>query len=464
MPEEINVPLRGDNHMRRLIILAASISLLLSLTASAQEMPRILSLKEQAEVMDKLLEVRLEKLVPDLMRREGIDMWVLIAREYNEDPVVATMLPAQWMAARRLTILIFFDRGPQEGIERLSVSRYDIGRFFRRAWDVEKQPDQWKALADVVFERKPQKIALNYSDNYGHADGVTLTLYRMFVNAVGRDYADRIVSGEKLAVGWLETRTEGELVLYPQIVRIAHTIIAEGLSDAAIVPGVTTTDDLQWWFRERIRSLGLETWFHTGVEVQRAVSPEAGSDNSRREGPDVIMPGDLIHMDIGITYLRLNTDTQQNAYVLRPGETDAPEGLKQALAVGNRLQDILTGEFVNGRTGNEILKSTLEKAKAEGIRPSIYSHPLGMHGHAAGTTIGLWDHQEGVVGAGDYPLHPSTCYAIELNATVFVPEWNKDVRMGLEESACFDGRKVWYLDGRQKELYLIGENPTVNEQ
>ncbi len=448
--------------MRRFVFLAALVCLLLQGFAAADDMPTILSLKERAEVINHWLEIRLDKLVPELMRREGIDMWILIAREYNEDPVMKTMIPARWLAARRCTILIFSDRGPEQGVERLAVARYDIGRFFKRAWVKEEQPDQWKALADVVIERDPKKIALNYSDYFGHADGISLTDYREFVNAVGKKYADRIVSGERLAVGWLETRTEEELVVYPQIVRIAHRIIAEGLSDAVIQPGVTTTEDVQWWFRERIRSLKLTTWFHTGVEVQRAESPDPDSDYSRREGPNVILPGDLIHMDIGICYLRLNTDTQQNAYVLRPGETDAPEGLKKALAVGNRLQDILTGEYKTGRTGNEILKSSLEKAKAEGIRPSIYSHPLGMHGHAAGMTVGLWDQQYGVEGQGDYPLFPNTCYAIELNVIVFVPEWNKDVQMGLEESACFDGEKVWYLDGRQKELYLIGKNPGVN--
>ncbi|HUS85586.1 MAG TPA: hypothetical protein VMX56_10605, partial [Anaerolineales bacterium] len=256
------------------MILVALVCLLFPVFSSADETPRILSLREQTEVINSLLEIRLDKLVPELMRREGIDMWILIAREYNEDPVVKTMIPARWMAARRRTILIFSERGPEQGVERLAVARYDIGRFFKRAWVKEEQPDQWKALADVVIERDPKKIALNYSDHFGHADGITLTNYREFVNAVGKKYADRIVSGERLAVGWLETRTEEELVVYPQIVRIAHQIIAEGLSDAAVQPGVTTTEDLQWWFREKIRSLKLTTWFHTGVSVQRAGSPD----------------------------------------------------------------------------------------------------------------------------------------------------------------------------------------------
>ena len=437
--------------MRRAALLFLSVFVLQPSFITAEEMPHVLSMRERAETVGRWLGIRLETVLPELMRREGIDMWVMIAREYNDDPVLKTIAPA-----RRRTMLVFFDRGEEEGIERLTVSRYGM-RFFKRAWDKGKQHDQWSALAAVIAERDPKKIALNYSQTYGLADGISHTEYRNFVNAVGEKYASRIVSGERLAVGWLETRTPDELAVYPQIVRIAHRIIEEGLSDAAIQPGVTTTEDLQWWFRERIRSLKLTTWFHTSVSVQRAGTDGSEGDFSSRPGPQVIMPGDLIHMDIGITYLGLNTDTQQNAYVLRPGESDAPEGLKQALRVGNRLQDILTAEFRTGRTGNEILKSALEKARSEGIRPSIYSHPLGSHGHAAGMMVGLWDQQYGVEGAGDYPLFPNTCYAIELNATVFVPEWDKDVRMALEESACFDGEKVWYMDGRQTKLHLIGK-------
>ena len=443
-------------------LFTAILLLCVSLPVLCDDIPNILPLRERAEVVNKWLMARLERVVPELMRREGIDMWVIISREYNEDPVIMTMLPAPSMAARRRTILIFFDRGAEEGVERLAVSRYSIGKFFKGMWSKEEQPDQWKAVADIVVERDPKKIALDYSKYWGHADGIDHTEYLEFVETVGETYASRIVSGEQLAVGWLETRIEEELVVYPQIVRIAHEIIAEGLSDKVITPGITATADVQWYYRQRILDLGLATWFQPSVSVQRADSGKEGHDYTYSEGPQVIMPGDLIHIDFGIEYLRLHTDTQQNAYVLRPGETDAPEGLKHALAVGNRLQDIHTAEFAVGRTGNEALKTSLEKAKAEGIRPSIYSHPLGLHGHAAGTVFGLWDQQWGVEGTGDHPLHASTCYAIELNVAVNVPEWGKDVVMALEESACFDGEKVWYLDGRQTKLHLINGCGGIN--
>lgn len=421
----------------------------------SQSPPVILDMQTRAEVQNNWLHYRLDNVVPELMRREGIDMWVIIAREYNEDPVITSMLPATWQSARRRTILVFFDQG--ETVERLAVARYDIGEFFKTAWNKEEQPDQWRRLAEVITERDPDQIALNYSPTFGLADGISHTQYEEFSSSLSQKYRNRIVSGENLAIGWLETRTEPEMQVYPLICRIAHDVIAEGFSEAVIQPGVTTTEDVEWWYRERIRDLNLTAWFHPSVSVQRQEEPEAGflQNFSKRPASNIIRPGDLLHVDFGISYLGLSTDTQQHAYVLKHGETDAPEGLHEALKTGNRLQDILTHNYETGLTGNDILKASLEQANAEGIRPSIYTHPIGVHGHGAGPTIGLWDQQEGVPGKGDYPLYPNTAYSIELNATVNVPEWDKDIRIMLEEDAFFDGEEVRYIDGRQTELWLI---------
>ena len=210
--------------------------------------------------------------------------------------------------------------------------------------------------------------------------------------------------------------------------------------------------------RDKIRSLGLQTWFHPTVDIQRA-DPERFDHLrtfSKRPDTQVIMPGDLLHCDFGITYLRLNTDQQEHAYVLRPGETDAPEYLKKALATGNRLQDIFTENFKEGRTGNEVLAMSRAQAIEEGITPSIYTHPIGYHGHAAGTTLGMWDSQGGVPFSGDYPLQYNTSYAIELNTTVYIPEWKKDIRIMLEVPGFFGKNGFRYINGRQTELLLVG--------
>ena len=434
--------------------------LFLAIPLKAQNYPEILSMKQRAEVIDALLEDKINTVLPEIMRREGIDMWLIISREYNEDPVIRTLLPATWLAARRRTILVVYDRGEKEGLETLAVARYDVGTKFKRAWNPESQPNQWRRLAEIIKERNPDKIGVNISETWQHADGLVVTDHEELKSAIG-EYANRLVSAEKVAVGWLETRSPKEMVLYPQIVRIAHEIIKEGFSDAVIQPGVTTTDDVVWWYREKIRELKLITWFHPSVSIQRA-DPES-FDHLRtfdsRPADNVIQPGDLLHVDFGITYLRLNTDTQQHAYVLKPGETEVPEYLEEAFRNANRLQDIFTSNFEEGRTGNEVLLKSREQAIEEGLKPSIYTHPIGYHGHAAGTTLGMWDAQGGVLGGGDYPLHLNTAYSIELNAATYIEEWGKEIRIMLEEDAFFDASGIWYIDGRQKEIMMIPRIP-----
>jgi hypothetical protein len=405
----------------------------------------VLSQRDQAKVMDDLLDDRLKNLLPGLMRREGFDMWVIISREYNEDPVIKTILPATWMAARRTTMLVVFDKGLDKEMEYLAVARYDVGKAFKRAWDPEQQPDQWKQLGKIIEERNPKKIGVNKAPSFGHADGISANDYDELLKVLSKPLQSHVVSAEKLAVSWLETRTEKEMAIYPQICRIAHEIIAEGFSDRVIQPGVTTTEDVVWWYRERIKELRLDTWFHPSVEIQRS-----GKDES-----NVVMPGDLLHVDFGITYLRLNTDTQQHAYILKAGETDAPEFLKNALAIGNKLQDIFTSNFKEGKTGNQILADARKQAIDQGVTPSIYTHPIGYHGHAAGATMGMWDKQGGVPFTGEYPMHYKTAYSIELNVTVPIAEWKKDIRIMLEEDGYFDETGFRYIDGRQTELILI---------
>ncbi len=439
-------------------ILTPLFCLFFFLDVYSQQIPAIASLKEQARLQDELLEDRLQNLLPTLMRKEGIDMWLIIASEYNEDPVAKTMLPATWLAARRRTMLVFYDRGPQQGVERLAVARYDVGNLIKGAWSPEQEPNQWKRLSALIEERNPDRIGLNISPTFAHANGLSKAEYDSLVAYLPPARRSTLHSAEKLAVDWLQIRTPKELQVYEQICRIGHSIIAEGFSEKVIHPGITTTEEVVWWYREKIASLHLTAWFHPTVDVQRA-NPGAGDSErsfATRPAQEIIQHGDLVHVDLGITYLRLNTDVQQLAYVLKPGETEAPPYLRKALATGNRLQDILTSKFAAGKTGNQILKETLDQARKEGIIASIYSHPIGYHGHGAGPAIGMWDMQQGVPGSGEYPLQYNTAYAIELNAKVTLPAWNhKEIRIMLEEQAVFLPGGVRYLDGRQKELMLI---------
>ena len=431
------------------------------LIAQAQsKIPAILPLRKQAEVIDRLFEEKIKTVLPDLMAREGIDMWIVMAREYNEDPVIRTMLPAIWHAARRRTILVMYNPGDGRQIVTMAVARYNVGEVFEKSWDIEKQQNQWAALNEIIEEKKPNKIGLNMSDYYGQADGLTHAEYLAFYKSLSKQNQGRIVSAEKLAVGWIEIRTQSEMDIYQQIAKIAHEIIAEGFSDQVIQPGVTSTEDVVWWYRERIAGLKLDTWFHPSVSVQRADAEQFEHLRTfdKRPAENIIQPGDLLHVDFGITYLRLNTDTQQHAYILRAGETDAPDYLKKAMANANRLQDIFTANFKVGKTGNEVLAESRAQATAEGIKPSIYTHPIGYYGHAAGTTLGMWDSQDGVAYTGDYPLHANTAYSIELNVGTYIDEWAKEIRIMLEEDAFFNGETVKYINGRQKRFLLIPRN------
>ena len=418
---------------------------------------QILPMRERAEVRNKLLKDRFVSVLPQIMKRNNIDMWVIIAREYNEDPVIRTMLPATWLNARRRTILVVSDPGNNRPLETYAIARYDVGEVFRKSWDPEKQPNQYRALADLIADKNPKKIGINKSEYFAQADGLTAVENDLFLKSLPNKYKNRVVSAEKIAIGWLETRSTMEMELYPNICNIAHKIIKEGFSSNIIEPGVTTTDDLVWWFRERIRELKLVTWFHPSVDIQRNDNNKFDflSSFSKAKPDNVIIPGDLLHVDFGITYLGLNTDTQQHAYVLMPGESKTPIFLKNALKTGNRLQDILTDQFEIGKTGNEMLKSSIEQAESEGIKPQIYTHPIGYYGHGSGPTIGMWDKQNGVPVNGDYPLFANTAYSIELNAKVFIDEWEKEVAIMLEEDAFFDGEVCNYIDPRQIEMIEI---------
>ncbi len=415
----------------------------------------ILSLKERARVIEEIQKDRFDNLLPKLMEETGIDMWVIITREYNEDPVIKTLLPPTWLNARRRTILAFHYDKKSKDLEKVAIARYSFGKNIPSIWNKEEEPNQMKALANFIEEKNPEKIGLNFSDHFALADGIVKTDYELFLDNLPSKLSKRVVSAEELAIRWIETRTEKEMIIYDQLVEITHGIINEAFSTNVITPGVTTTDDVVWWMREKVKKLGLKTWFHPTIDVQRNENSDLYAFDGESKF-DIILPGDLIHCDFGITYLTLNTDCQELAYVLKPDETEAPDYLVKALDEGNRVQDIFTDLFEHKKTGNQILKEALEQGRNEGYRPQIYTHPLGTFGHSAGTTLGMWDSQGGVPFTGDFPMNYNTVYAIELNTKVFIKEWNKDIRVMLEEAGVFEETGFRYVNGRQTELILVG--------
>ena len=423
----------------------------LAAAAAAAQTPdvRILTHRQQASLIKGFIEKRFETLLPRLMREAGIDMWIIVSREYNDDPVFRSMAPMTTYSSRRRTILVFVDPGAGKPVERLSVGRFDYDGLFK----VVPTPNdgQWEGLRKLVTERNPKVIGINTSEAFAHADGLTANEKDHLMKALGPEFTPRVKSAEKLAVDWLDIKLPEEADTYRHVMQVAHQIIREAFSNEVIVPGVTTTEDVVWWMRQRVAEMGHGGWFHPSVTIARKGFPDGVPPAER-----TIRRGDLLHTDFGIVYVGFSTDTQHHAYVLLPGETDAPQGLKDGLKAANRLQD-LTMQFARvGGTGNEALAATRKQAIAEGIVPSIYCHPIGYHGHGAGSPIGMTDYQQGVPVRGDFPLNAYSWHSIELNARHKVKEWgDQEVRFALEEDAfLFPTGWQWVL-GRQSEFYLI---------
>ena len=416
----------------------------------------ILDLKDRASIIKDIQKDRIENLLPNLMQETGIDMWVIITREYNEDPIIKTLLPPTWLNARRRTILVFNYDNNTNKVESAAISRYNFGENIPSIWDKEKTPNQFEALYNYISKNNPNKIGLNYSENFALVDGISKTDFDLFYNNAPEKIQNKVVSAEKLGIRWIETRTEKEKNIYSQLVKITHDIIKEAFSSDVIKPGKTTTDDVVWWMREKVLDLNLKTWFHPTIDVQRNEQSDLYAFDGKSKY-DIIQPGDLVHCDFGITYLTLNTDCQQIAYVLKNGEENAPNFLSNALKEANRVQDIFTDQFELYKTGNEILKTSLNLAIKEGLNPQIYTHPLGTFGHSAGTTLGMWDSQNGVPHTGDVPMSYDTVYAIELNNLTYIKDWKKDVRIMLEEAGLFEKNGFRYVNGRQEDIILIGK-------
>ena len=417
-------------------------------------MGAVLAPRDRVAPENRMLQERLDNLLPQLMKEADLDLWLVIAREYAEDPVYFTLVPQPSHAARRTTMLIF-DRQPDGSVKRLSINRYPFGAPYESAWAGGDLASQWKALGELIGKRDPKRIGINVSGEWPVADGLTKGLHDRLLAVLPAGYAQRLVPAEQLVVRWLETRSASERAAYPHIVGLARGVIAEAFSAQVITPGVTSTDDVAWYIRQRFESLGLPIWFMPDVNFQRA-GTACAVDAPFCGDEGVIQPGDVLHTDVGICYLKLCTDTQEMAYVARVGEREVPKGLRDALATGNRWQDLLTANFRVGRTGNEVLASTRRQTEAAGIRASTYSHPVGFFGHAPGPTIGMWDNQDDTPGQGDWPLHPMTVYAIEGNIKAALPEWNgQHVQIKLEQTALFDGERVHYLAGRQTQWHVI---------
>jgi Xaa-Pro aminopeptidase len=415
-------------------------------------LPQVLPMRQRAEVIRRILARRLESVLPEAMRASGIDLWLIVCQEDNLDPVFTTLIPMDtWCPI--LQILVFHDRGGERGVERMNISGTNTHDLYDRPYRGQLEREQWPLLRRIIQERDPRAIGVNIGATQWAAGGLTHNLYAQLMENLPSGYAARLTSAEPLATRWLATLSDDEVALYEHVVRVARALIAECYSAAAVVPGVTTAADLEWRYWQHCADLGLEPSFKPYFTIVRSEAARA------RYGPAdaVIRPGDLIHCDVGIKYLRLNSDHQQWAYVLRTGEEQAPAGLRQLMAEAGRLQDIFMAGFERGFTGNQLLAGILARARAAGVpNPKVYSHSLGLFLHEPGPLIGLPWEQEACPGRGDVKLETNNAFTMELSVTGPVPEWGgQEVRLALEEDVVFTRDGCRLIGGRQRDFHLI---------
>lgn len=414
-------------------------------------LPQVLPMRQRAEVIYRLTKQRLHEIMLPAMRANGIDCWLILCQEDNLDPVYTTLIPMDtWCPI--LQLLLFFDRG-EAGLEGINISGTNTRDLYQRPYTGQLETEQWPLLIKLISERNPQRIGINIGSIQWAAGGLTHNLYQQLCARLPSPFVERLVSAEPLATRWLSTLTTADIEMYEHICQLAHQIIAECYSRQTIIPGYTTLDDLTWAYWQRCADHALRMAFMPSFRILRRPALRAQYDPADR----VIRTGDLLHCDVGFQYLRLNADHQQLAYVLLPGEEDAPAGLRQLLAEGNRLQEIYMANFAVGLSGNQLLHKVLTQAQAAGIpTPKVYSHSVGLFLHEPGPLIGLPWEQENNPGRGDVTLECNSCFTMELSVQALVAEWDgEEVRLPLEEIVAFTADGCRPLAGRQTKFHLI---------
>jgi Xaa-Pro dipeptidase len=415
-------------------------------------MPKLLTQREQMDAREKWLMKRLGSLLLPMMKRHGVEMWIVVNEEFNSDPVTPHITPPIPIVGRR-DIFIFIDRG--ERIERIAMVRYDEERLRNHYRFVMPARDKFgEELKKIVDERNPKTIALNIGGSRGQQSGLSHDSYKFLVESLGAENEKKFVSAANLLVEFFDTRLPEELEHYRNAVLATDVITRRAFSNEVITPGKTTVGDVRWWMLEQVNKMGLTVWFQPDLRIQRqrAATELTGQFLSTAKESDVIQAGDLLHVDFGLDYMGLSTDWQKHAYVLKPGETDVPAGLKAALKNTNRLQDGLFSIARTGMTGTEVYEKTMADMKRQNIEAMIYSHPIGTHGHGLGPSIDF----RGTIGGGGNKIILGSYMSIELNTSTVVPEWGgQKVTIMAEDDAVMTPTGYQWIRPRQTEFYLI---------
>jgi len=438
-----------------LVMAAFPFSTLTQAQKASEPLPKLLSVREQQKVRESWLKKRLDTMLLPMMRRQKIDMWIVVNEEFHADPVTEYIAPPLPYVGRR-DFFIFADRGGDK-LDRIALVRY-AEEHLKYFFEVLNPPgrDIAATLRRVVEERKPKTIALNMGGTRGATNGLTQDAYKFLTEAVGPDYASHFVPAAPLIVEYMDTRLPEELEHYRTAVALTDLLTRRAFSNEVITPGKTTVGDVRWWWLQQVSNFGLGVWFQPDLRVQRQNQDTGKTQQflSVAEESTVIQRGDVIHIDCGLNYMGLSTDWQKMGYVLRNGEKDVPEGLKKALTNTNRLQDALFTHIKPGAQGFEVYEATMADMKNLGIEAMIYSHSVGNQGHALGASI---DFRRPTTGAPPEPAFREGSYtSIELNTSTPVTEWGgQKVTMMMEDDAYLTSEGMKWFRPRQTAFYII---------
>jgi Xaa-Pro dipeptidase len=447
-------------------VLGIVVGLVLVLAVAAEKppekMPQLLPWSQQIAVREGWLGKRHAMLL-DMMRRHNVDMWIIVNEEFHNDPITEYIAPPRVYTGGR-DIFVFVDTG-EKGLRKIAITGYSeesVQKFFESADDPQPADKQLRALWDTYH---PAHIALGIDGRRGVTRSLTKSSHDYLADKMGAEAAQHFVPAQDLITEFLDTRIPEEFDTYNQMVIVTDRLTKRALSNEVITPGKTTVGDVRRWFYDQLWENRVSTWFQPDLRVQRK-----GMDSSKSRGflavakeGTVIEPGDLVHIDFGITYMGLNTDWQKMAYVLLPGEKDVPAGLKQAIKNTNDLQDAMMLRAARpGRTGGEVYKLTMDEMAQKGITAMIYSHPIGDEGHGLGASIDFRAAQtvnpthEAVNASAAQTLRNGSYLSVELNTQTAIPEWGGQKIYVMEEDDAYltdDGYK--FFQPRQMEFYLI---------
>ncbi len=404
--------------------------------------------------MNQIRNDKFDLVLPEVMRENQIDMWIITNREGSFDPLYPDLGEGY---VGKNGYYIFYDPG-QGRVERtvLGISGYLLKEG--GGYDYYGSEPELKSF---VEKRDPQRIGLNFSKNIGGADGLSYSAYHELADILGEKYEKRFVSAEKLVSDFRSRRVASEIAAYGEACELSYTIAEKALSNDVITPGVTTLEDVAWWMLEEMHRNNLESSF--GMPSVYVTGPRGiiATSNDR-----IIQRGDVIMIDFGVGLMNMYTDMKRMAYVLDEGETTVPPGIQHAFDEAVRVRTIIKETIRAGITAREAEGEIYEALMASGFNKMkgfnqytekdetdviIGCHSVGNWGHGIGPSIAFFNPVR-----LDYVIYPSNLLSIELFAYTKVPEWGgQKLRVPLEDDAIVTSRGVEWLYPINPKLLII---------